>query len=244
MTRRWMIILSGIFAILMVYEVFNNQLSFILLILGVIMIIANKRISKEKSNRVLFLGIIFLLLALINSRFVLAALIIGGILLVGNYPDLFHSLRTTLTHRKHKVDETDFMMVQFSDEQEEQVHLERNPWLGSHEKTTEAVYRWEDVNFTKAIGHTVFDLGNTILPKEQNIMLIRVGIGDTKIIIPEEVAISLDVSILNGKVIIGQEQISMSNETFKWQSKHYHKSTRKVKLVANVLFGKVEVIFL
>lgn len=244
MNRRWLIMLLGILGLLMVYEVFNNQLSFFMLVIGVIMIMANKRVAKEKSNTVLFIGITSLLLAIISSRFVLAVLIIGGILLIGSYPELLHSLRNGWANRKTQEEDKDFIMVQFDEQQEEAVHLTKNRWFGNDEDTTKTVYSWEDVNFTKVIGHTVFDLGNTILPKEQNIMLIRVGIGDTKIIIPEEVAISLDVSILSGNLTVGQEEISMSNETFKWQSERYHKSARKVKLVANVLMGKVEVIFL
>ena len=100
------------------------------------------------------------------------------------------------------------------------------------------------MNFTKGFGHTIFDLGNTILPKAQNVILIRKGFGNTKILVPEEVSISIDVSILLGSLIIGEEEIYMKNETFKWQSERYETNARKIKLVANVLVGEVEVIFL
>jgi predicted membrane protein len=244
MNRRWLFILLGVLGLLTVYEIFNNQFSFFMLVIGVLMIFVNKRVSKEKSNTVLFIGIISILLAILSSRIVLAVIIIGAILFIGNHPELFQTVREGWTNRKNKKDNNDFIVVQFDEENEAPARMQTNRWFGNDEDTTEEVFSWEDINFTKIAGNTVFDLGNTILPKEQNIILIRVGIGDTKIILPEEAAISLDVSMLNGQLIIGQEEISMNNETFKWQSERYNQSARKVKLVANVFVGKVEVVFL
>src|SRR5699024_5235272 len=100
------------------------------------------------------------------------------------------------------------------------------------------------INFTKLIGNTIFDLGNTLLPKDNNIILIRKGIGKTKIIVPEGIAISLNISMLIGKVRIGNEEIDLKNETFHWYTDNYQENNRKIKLVSNVLIGEVEVVFL
>ena len=74
--------------------------------------------------------------------------------------------------------------------------------------------------------------------------MIRKGLGDTKLLIPEEVGVSLDLSVLLGKVKIGNDHLDLKNETLKWQSATYPESSRKIKIVLNALIGEVEVIFI
>lgn len=50
--------------------------------------------------------------------------------------------------------------------------------------------------------------------------------------------------MLLGELRIGEEEISLKNETFKWQSERYANNARKIKIIANVLVGEVEVVFL
>ncbi|MDN6162295.1 MAG: cell wall-active antibiotics response protein LiaF, partial [Atopostipes sp.] len=94
------------------------------------------------------------------------------------------------------------------------------------------------------IGNTTFDLGKTLLPREENIILIRQAIGKVKILIPEETAVSVDFSVSIGRIILDSTEYSLVNENFTWHSTNYYSRDRKIKIVSNLLIGELEVIFL
>lgn len=244
MNRRWWMILLGILGLVTVYEVFNNEFSILMLVIGFIAFSLRAQVREEKKNFLLFVGLGALALALISSQVLWLVIIVLFVLIIGAFPEAFQLIRKVLTEKRESTKETEFVMVQFNEDLQSTAKVSKNRWFGEDSETTEAVYQWEDVNFTKLIGNTIFDLGNTILRKEQNILLIRKGIGDTKLIIPKGIAVSLDISMLVGELSIQEEEITLRNETFKWTSENYHSQTRKIKLVANILVGEVEVIFL
>lgn len=244
MNRRWLIIMLGILGLLMVYEIFNNNFSLFMLVVGIGSLLLRNRASKQSQNSLLVVGVLATLLALFSSRLVLAFLVVGLLLFIGENPEIFQLIRDVLTNKKEFNSQNDFVMVDFEQTQQAPAKISRNRWFGEDSETEDDIYSWEDINFTKLIGNTVFDLGNTILPKENNVILVRKGIGKTKILVPEGVAISLNVSMLVGKVFIGKEEIELKNETLHWYSNNYHTNTRKVKLISNVFLGEVEVVFL
>lgn len=244
MNRRWLVIILGILGLLMVYEIFNNSFSLFMLALGIGSLLLRNRVSKESQNSWLIIGIVALLLAIFSSRIIIAFLVVGLLLFIGENPEVFQLIRNVLTNKEDIKKSNDFIMVNFEEVENAPFKVSRNRWFGEDSETEEDIYSWEDVNFTKFFGNTVFDLGNTLLPKENNVILIRKGIGKTKILVPEGVAISLNISTLLGKVFIGNEEIDLKNETFHWYSDNYHSNMRKIKVVSNVLVGEVEVVFL
>lgn len=244
MNKRWLIILLGILGIVMVYEILSNPFSTVMLIIGILVLLFRNRVEEENQNTVLVFGIGALVLALFSSRVVLLFLVVVLMLFIGEFPDLFKTVREAITKKKKSKKNNEFVMVQFSDTEQDSAEVVRNRWFGDHIDTTEDIYSWEDLNYTKFVGDSIFDLGNTILPKEKNIIMIRKGFGDTKILVPEGIGVSLDISMLLGELKINQEEIVLKNETFKWHSEQYTKSNRKIKLITNVLVGEVEVVFL
>lgn len=215
-----------------------------MLVVGIGSLLLRNRASKQSQNSLLVIGVLATLLALFSSRLILAFLVVGFLLFIGENPEVFQLIRDVLTNKKEFNSQNDFVMVDFEQAKQAPAKISRNRWFGEDSETEDDIYSWEDINFTKLIGNTVFDLGNTILPKENNIILVRKGIGKTKILVPEGVAISLNVSMLVGKVFIGKEEIELKNETLHWYSNNYHTNTRKVKLISNVFLGEVEVVFL
>ncbi len=228
----------------MIYEVLDNSFSLFMLVFGIIMFFLRTRVSKNIQNIFFLVGISSILLALFSSRIVLAFLVVGLLLFIGDNPEIFQLIRNLFTNKKEFNKSNDFIMVDFADNLQSPIKLTRNRWIGEDRDTENEIYSWEDINFTKFIGNTVFDLGNTILPKENNIILIRKGVGKTKLLIPEGVAVSINVSMLAGKVYFGNEKIDLKNETIQWYSANYSTSTRRLKLISNVLIGEVEVVFL
>lgn len=244
MRRRWLKIILGILALLMFYESFSDSFTLLLMTIGIISLFLRNSMGEKNENTLLIIGVSSLGVALLFSRFILIFIILLIIFLIGQFPEIYQIARKGLKKQRDVFKSSEFIMVKFDEVKKETAKLERNQWFGNDDRTTDDIYSWSDINFTKLIGNTIFDLGNTILPKDQNIIIIRKGFGNTKILVPEEVSISLDVSILAGGLKIGEEEISMKNETFKWQSERYETNARKIKLVANVLVGEVEVVFL
>lgn len=244
MNRRWLVIVIGILSLLMVYEVFNNYFSLFMFMIGVVSLLLNSRTRRKQSKNLLVIGVVTIVVALFSSRIVLAVLAVGLLVLIGENPEIFRVIREVFSNKKNLKKENNFFMVDFEETGKPESRIYRNRWIGEDSETEDDIYSWEDVNFTKLIGNTVFDLGNTILPKDSNVMLIRKGIGKTKILVPEGVAISLNISMLIGNVRVGGEEVELKNETFHWETKNYHENMRKVKLISNVLIGEVEVIFL
>jgi len=244
MNKRWLIILLGVLGLFMLYEILNNSFSLLMLVIGVLALVFRSYVAKKNRGILLIAGIGAILLALFSSRVVLLILVVIFMILIGEYPDLFKTIRQALSKKSDGNTNNEFIMVDFTKNKETTAKTVRNRWFGDDTETADDIYSWNDVNFTKLMGDTIFDLGNTILPKEKNIILIRKGLGHTKILVPEEVAISLDISMLLGEITIDQDEVVLRNETFKWQSERYSTNERKIKLVANVLVGEVEVVFL
>lgn len=243
MEKKSSIILISIISILVIYEMFSSRTSMFLLLLGFLLIIIRKKFLKEYQNIILLTGVISLILAFILSRTVLILLLLFLFVFWGNHPDLFEYIYKQLTQINKDTARSEFIMVDFEQIKNQNFSISKNPWINLENERNDSIYSWEDVNYTTLAKNTIFDLGNTILPKEQNMIVIRKAFGNTKIIIPEDIAISLDISLLLGDVIIDGKKISLKNENFKWQSDDYKIKSRKIKLITNHLFGEIEVIF-
>jgi lia operon protein LiaF len=119
----------------------------------------------------------------------------------------------------------------------------KQKWIGNTD-TGNAVYEWDDINITVLMGDTIIDLGNTLLPNEENIVLIRKGIGKTRVIIPVGIGVAIHHSVLKGQILFNDEKIDLTNETVKMYSPDYDAASRKIRIVSNTFIGDLEVIFL
>lgn len=244
MSRKWFSLILSLLGLVIVYELFNNSTSLFLVVIGLLSLFFRKQFTEKRQNTLFLIALISFSFALFTSRLFLVLLIIFALLLIGNNLDFYELTREVFAKKKLNRQSNDFVMVDFNQVELKPAKITRNKWFGDDSESLDTIYSWEDVNYTKVLGNTVFDLGNTLLPKEVNVILIRKGVGHTKVVIPEGIAVSLDVSMLVGKITIAKEEESLLNENFKWHSKNYQSSDRKIKLVANVLLGEVEVIFL
>ena len=119
----------------------------------------------------------------------------------------------------------------------------RQKWIGNTSIGTD-VYEWDDVNLTVFMGDTIIDLGNTLLPKEENIILIRKGFGKTRVIVPLGIGVAVHHSSIKGQLLFNEDEIGLTNETVKLYSQGYDEANRKIKIVSNSLLGDLEVIYL
>lgn len=244
MSRKWFSFILSLLGLIIIYELFNNSTSLFLVVVGLMSLLLRNQFSEKRQNTLLLIALISLSIALFTSRLFLVLLIVLVLLLIGNNLDFYELIREVFSKKRVNSRSNDFIMVDFDKVELNPAKITRNKWFGDDSESADKIYSWENINYTKILGNTVFDLGNTLLPKEINIILIRKGVGHTKIIIPEGIAVSLDVSLLVGKITIEQEEHTLLNENFKWYSENYQDSDRKIKLIANVLLGELEVIFL
>lgn len=105
-------------------------------------------------------------------------------------------------------------------------------------------YEWDDINMVYLGGHSIIDLGNTLLPNQECVVMIRKLFGRTRIIVPKDIGLSLNMSALSGELILLSEHYHLVGENFRFESEDYRNTARRIKLVVSVAFGEVEVIVL
>lgn len=113
--------------------------------------------------------------------------------------------------------------------------------IGSQRIGTD-IYEWDDINIVTIVGDTIIDLGNTLLPKDDNIIIIRKVVGRTRILVPLGAAISIEHTGLIGNIIFEEETYPVKTECLKVYSNDYDENPRRLKIITDTLFGDVEVI--
>ncbi|MCW6677326.1 cell wall-active antibiotics response protein LiaF [Aerococcaceae bacterium NML180378] len=105
-------------------------------------------------------------------------------------------------------------------------------------------YEWDDINLVYFGGDSIIDLGNTLLPEQECIVMIRKGFGRTRIIVPNDIGIRLNISAISGKVMFEANEYTLVGENFRWETSGYLQANRKLRVILSVGFGNVEVILL
>ena len=117
----------------------------------------------------------------------------------------------------------------------------KQPLFGN-ERIGNQVYEWDDINLLAISGDTIIDLGNTILPKRDNVVLVRKGIGRTRILVPLGVGVMVEYATFAGDLIFEGEQSTLRNESLKVYSEDYDENPRRIKIITSTFLGDVEVI--
>lgn len=92
-------------------------------------------------------------------------------------------------------------------------------------------------------GSDTIDLSNVIVTGKDNVVIIRKVFGPTKILVPIDVSVKLNVSAIYGSVrYFDFEEYDLRNESLKlWHPKD-EECLKAVKVIVNVLAGDVEVV--
>lgn len=112
----------------------------------------------------------------------------------------------------------------------------------SSQETPEHAYEWNDVNIQVGIGNTVIDLSETVLPKGESVISIRHLVGNVTILVPYEVEVHINSSIIAGTLAIFHEQEQrIFNENIVYETESYQPSEQKIKLFTSFITGRLEV---
>lgn len=239
--KKWL--LAFILAIFLGISSFNKSTFLIFLVVSVLGLFFLRKNSSYSFKKILIVSItLFIVFSLLTNHLFLMFLLIIALFYVSKNPEIISLINRVLSDKRK--DRNEFIIVQFSEEEAVAGKIIKNKWLGADHKSEDAIYSWEDLNYIKLLGNSTFDLGNTLLPKEQNIILIRQFAGKIKILIPEETAISLDLTSLIGTFKVNSSEYNLLNENLKWHSQNYRTQERKIEITMNLLVGELEVVFI
>lgn len=236
---RFFIVTELLLLLWAVYQLFDNIPILIFLIFAIInFVYSAKKVYKTSFNQFQkFASLVAMLICLLNipavwMMLVLAILFVGlkGVEVSGI--DLFSSA----PWRKKQI-----KMIKTVASETKSGRRFKRPWIGN-QRFGNDTYEWDDINLSILYGDTIIDLGNTLLPKEDNVVIVRKGFGKTRILVPTGIGVVLEHSAMIGQAVFEGEHFQLKNESLKLYSNEYDKAVRRIKIVTNTLFGDVEVI--
>ncbi|MGX4686519.1 cell wall-active antibiotics response protein LiaF [Vagococcus sp. JNUCC 83] len=236
---RVFVVIESLLLLWALYQMLGNVPAIIFLTFAIInLFYALKKRKKTSFNQFqLIASIIIMVLSLLSSPAIWLALVLAVIyfgLVMGEVSEV--SLFNFTPWKKKQI-----KMIQTTTRQSRAGKRFKRPWVGSQRLGSDT-YEWDDINFSVMIGDTIIDLGNTLLPKEDNVIIIRKGFGRTRILVPTGIGIMLEHSSMRGAAHFEQEVYYLNNESLKLYSDDYDESKRRLKIITNTLFGDLEVI--
>lgn len=116
----------------------------------------------------------------------------------------------------------------------------KNFMFGS-QKVLNHVYELDDINIQTGIGDTVIDLGMTMLPAGETVIMIRGLVGNIQLLVPYDVEVCVNHAVLVGNTKIFDEVDEGVNKNSIYYSEHYQDAPRKIKVITSLIFGDFEV---
>ncbi|MET3192491.1 UNVERIFIED_ORG: putative membrane protein [Streptococcus infantarius] len=182
----------------------------------------------KRNNLLLTVGLVLLFLILMLNPYIIMAVVLGVVYVVIN--------RFSQVKKKNR-----FALVRFCEEDLKAKPI-RNQWIGADMHDSD-FYAFDDINMVRLTGSDTIDLSNVIVTGKDNVVIIRKVFGPTKILVPIDVSVKLNVSAIYGSVrYFDFEEYDLRNESLKlWHPKD-EECLKAVKVIVNVLAGDVEVV--
>lgn len=243
--KRNIFIVFGISLLLVLFDIFTDWRNIGLVGLSFILIIFSLFIShRVVHNIILILGVFFLILSLliIKSIWVLILVIILYLILFrteeGN--EFYHIRDAKIYPKGQRNEYAGIKLIEPQSVNRQLLHQEAI--IESYKAEKEHII-WDDINMVYFGGSNIIDLGNTIIPDRETTIVIRKLYGRTRIIIPNDVGLKLNASVMSGAVVFEGHRYPLTGQNLKWMSPEYPSLTRKLNVMISVAFGDIEVIF-
>lgn len=242
--KRNIFIVIAISIVLVLFDIFTDWQKIGMIGLAFIFIILSIFITNRIINGIILtMGIFLLILSIlmIDSIWVLILSIVLLLILFrtdqGN--EFFH-LREALIRPSNQGNIYEGVKL-IEPQSENRVLLDKQSIFDVYQAENE-YYNWDDVNIVYFGGGNIVDLGNTIIPEGETNIIIRKFYGRTRIILPHDVGLRINYSVISGALNFESQRYDLTGENFKWVSPAYSEANRKINLVISVAFGDVEVI--
>jgi lia operon protein LiaF len=211
------------------FSIFFVALSIFLILIGYNRF---RRKSPFAASVLIAMGVGFLLLAIFTS---FSFALIFAVLVIYNSYQLFRS-SSNKSNLSFNIEPDPF-------ESQSYIQIEpyfRNKLIGEYRNLKQS-YPISDINIQTGFGDIFIDLSDTILPQGETVILIRGLIGNIYLNVPSDIGMSVQMSLLCGKMNLLKDGKTAFNMTQKYQSVDYKNSSRKIKIVVSLLLGDIEV---
>lgn len=229
-------IIFSIVAVGLIIDIVLGRFSIFFIVLSLTLLAIGYRQFKKRNNTMAYLlmaiGGGFLLVALITS---LAFALIFVALIIYNCYQLFRS-STNPASININIDSNAMNAENFI----QTTPYFKNKIVGEYRLFQED-YPVEDINIQTGFGDVSIDLSDKIIPVGETVLLIRGMIGSIYLNVPSDVGLSVQMSLLCGKMKLLTDSKTNLNVTQKYQSVAYKEASRKIKIVASLLVGDIEV---
>lgn len=231
-----------------IWQMITIPANLVFIIAGILLLVwANKRRSKGKigvwTTLLTMVGCVAVTVPLLINFSLWLMIIVAVVFLALNHSRMgqfssrnMNQLFDNAPWRKKK-----FIPVNTTEPTVKKTTVKRHSWFG-HQTIGNNIFEWDDINFAVAAGDTIIDLGSTILPKNDNHIVIRKGFGKTRILVPVGTGVYLDHSAMLGSVTIDNQHYNLKNESIQLYSTNYDEESRHLKIITNVMIGDLEVI--
>lgn len=236
---RYFFIIEALLFVIALWDMVHNPPVLIFSIIAIINIIyALKKNNKTSFNQfqLIISSIILAICLFMTISFWL--MVIVAIIFLGIYGGKISGIDKI---KNYSMKKKQMIMVETIESESKNGRRFKRKWFGNERIGSEA-YEWDDINMILVSGDTIVDLGNTLLPKDDNVIIIRKGIGRTRILVPIGVGVMVEHSALVGEAIFEGRKYRLKNESLKLYSHDYDLNARRLKIITNVLIGDIEVI--
>ena len=229
-------IIFSIVAVGTVIDLLLGRFSIFLIVLSILFTATGYRLFKRKNSFTSYvliaMGAGFLLFTLFTS---FSFALIFAVLIIYNSYQLFKSTSNKST-LKVTIEPNPLGTQAY-------VHIEpyfKNKLVGEYRHFKQG-YPLEDINLQTGFGDVSIDLSDVIIPQGETVILIRGMIGNIYLNVPSDIGMSVQMSLLFGKMNLLTDSKTAFNLTQKYQSVDYKDTSRKIKIVVSLLVGDIEV---
>ncbi|MCI1902754.1 cell wall-active antibiotics response protein LiaF [Enterococcus hirae] len=236
---RFFLVVEAILAVFALVLMYKEAWLLFLLFLGIFCLYAAWKKKRRNSTRDLLLmsGGVILLITALNSP-VIIGMIIFAIIFIGVKGVEISGVQLLKGNswQKKKLERVETISPLPKDGKRM-----KRPLFGS-ERIGDEAYEWNDINMVYFSGDTIIDLGNTILPQKESLIMIRKCFGKTRVLVPTGISLLLEHATVLGEVHFEGEEYSLKTESLRLYSEDYDQNPRKLRIATSTLFGDLEVI--
>ncbi len=214
-------------------ELFLNWRLFVPLLIGCFLIYYGLTKARRESGKVYFIiGALLTIIPIMSTGFfklLIIAAVIYGLILYSKVKKQEQKLviETVPPGTKAKVNR--------------KIPYIKNRLTGNY-KVVNQIFEWDDINIQCGFGNTIIDLGMTMLPPGDSVVVIRGFIGNIRLNVPFDAAITVNHSALSGKLkVFNHEEDLLNSNVIYYTDENNEGSTRRIKIITNIAFGDLEV---
>ncbi|MGX7109687.1 cell wall-active antibiotics response protein LiaF [Facklamia miroungae] len=216
--------------------------------IGFFLICLSLYIERYWLNRLfLGLGLVLVIVTIVLTRsFWLFLLTVFFALIIFNKGHIneMGNLSESMLHPGPKESENYYGIKLIQPQDQQRTILQYQSLFDMREDAKKVSYEWDDINLVYFGGNSIIDLGNTLIPAGEHTVLIRKMFGRVRLIIPRDIGLNMNISLISGRVMFESQDYELTLENFKWRSPDYQQANRKLSFIVSSVIGDVEVIIL